>query len=123
MLLETAIEIEFECRQPVGKLVADDRGIYSFVKKPKFRKRRLEFAALADFLRIPDLSTIGKEEREFARFDFYVRWGFLAPTHDYATLSDDSAVGSENEASFDKFQMELGKLNKQRINGQWLQLV
>lgn len=118
MLLETAIEIEFECLQPVGKLVADDRGIYSFVKKPKFRKRRLEFAALTDFLRVPDLSKIGKEEREFARSDFYMRWGFLAPSHDYATLSEGSAVWSENEASFDKFQKELINLNKQRLNGQ-----
>ena len=118
MLLETAIEIEFECLQPVGKLVADDRGIYSFVKKPKFRKRRLEFAALADFFRIPDLSVSDQKELEFARSDFYMRWGFLAPSRDYTTLSEDAAVWSENEAAFVKFQKELRALNKQRLNGQ-----
>ena len=57
MRLEAAVEIKFDCLQPVRKIFKEDKGVYSFGdEKPKYRRRKLEFNALVEFLNIPRLS-------------------------------------------------------------------
>lgn len=110
LFLEAAIEIKFDCLQPVGKLLEGDKGVYSFAKKPKYKPRKLEFASLIEFLKIPGLSHGSQEARTLARYDFYDCWGFL-------TGSNDLTKASENEATFDKWHIDLCELNEKRLKG------
>lgn len=111
LFLEAAIEIKFDCLQPVGEIVGGNKGVYAFATKPKYKKRKLEFEALTDFLNIPMLSMGSDIERNLARHDFYKRWGFL-------TASNLDTRTSETDAEFDKFQKELCDLNIKRLKGQ-----
>ncbi|MAB37510.1 MAG: hypothetical protein CL525_00360 [Aequorivita sp.] len=112
MFLEAAIEIKFDCLLPAAKIVERYNGIYYFDNDtPKYKKRKFEFRALTEFLKIPRLSHGSKEARTLARCDFYNRWGFLTDYNVYTTAS-------ENEATFDKWHMELCELNEKRLNGE-----
>ena len=111
MILDTAIEIKFDSLRPLGEIVEGEKGVYSFKEKPKYRRRKLEFAALVEFLNIPRLSFGSQEERTLARYDFYKRWGFLTNYKDCTELS-------ENEATFDKWHIDLCELNEKRLRGE-----
>ena len=111
MILDTAIEIKFDSLRPLGEIVEGEKGVYSFKEKPKYRRRKFEFAALVEFLNIPRLSFGSQEERTLARYDFYKRWGFLTNYKDCTKLS-------ENEATFDKWHIDLCELNEKRLRGE-----
>jgi len=111
VILDTATEIKFDCLQPVGKIVEGYNGVYYFANKPKYKRRKLEFSALVEFLNIPRLSHGSQEDRILARHDFYNRWGFLTNYNDYTTAS-------ENEATFDKWHIDLCELNEKRLKGE-----
>ena len=111
MILDTAIEIKFDSLRPLGEIVEGEKGVYSFKEKPKYRRRKFEFAALVEFLNIPRLSFGSQEERTLARYDFYKRWGFLTNYKDCTELS-------ENEATFDKWHIDLCELNEKRLRGE-----
>ena len=118
MIIETALEINFDCYVPNAKIEESDNpsnvwrvGSFKFSDKIKYKRRKFEFRALTDFLKIPRLSFSSQEERTLARYDFYNRWGFLTGSNDYTKAS-------ENGATFDKFQIDLCELNEQRLKGQ-----
>lgn len=111
MFLEAAIEIKFDRLQPVGKLLEGDKGVYSFAQKPKYKRRKLEFAELIEFLKIPGLSHGSQGARTLARYDFYNCWEFL-------TGSNDLTKASETEATFDKWHTDLCELNEKRLKGE-----
>lgn len=103
VLLDTAIEIKFECFVPHGKIEETANGAFKFSNKCKHKRRKFEFAAVIDFLAIPTNDAV-------ARHDFYMRWGFLYATNEHVECS-------ENQAGFDFFHTELSNLNKQRLDG------
>ena len=103
VLLDTAIEIKFDCFVPHGRIEETATGVFRFSNKIKHKRRKFEFAAVIDFLAIP-------KDDAVARHDFYMRWGFLDTTNEYA-------AASENQAGFDFFHNELCNLNKQRLDG------
>lgn len=118
MILETAIEINFNCFVPSARIEESKnssnvwkQGTFKFSNKIKYKRRKFEFRALTDFLNIPRLSFGSQEERTLARYDFYNRWGFLTGSNEYTKAS-------ENEATFDKFQIDLCALNEKRLRGE-----
>ena len=118
MIIETVIEINFDCFVPIAKIEESrnssnvwKQGTFKFSNKIKYKRRKFEFRALTDFLNIPRLSFGSQEERTLARYDFYNRWGFLTGSNEYTKAS-------ENEATFDKFQIDLCELNEKRLRGE-----
>jgi len=135
MILDTTIIIEFDCLVPQGKICLGDDGAYHFEQKPKFRKRKFDFAALEQFLKIPRLATVPLHEvdfdllkssrgpyrpnktlvrrhleaRENARQDFYRSYGFLTNNHKNK---------SETEAEFDAIHISLCRLDELRTRGE-----
>jgi hypothetical protein len=110
MILEAALKINFDCFVPSAKIEESDKGTFKFSNKIKYKRRKFEFHALTDFLKIPRLSFGSQEERTLARYDFYNRWGFLTGSNDYTKAS-------ENEATFDSWHIKICKLNEMRIQG------
>lgn len=111
MLLETALEIDFLCFVPDANIEETEKGVFKFSNKIKYKRRKFEFFALIDFLKISHLSFGSQERRNLARYDFYNRWGFLEGSNEYANAS-------ENEATFDQFQIDLCALNEKRLRGE-----
>ena len=111
MILETALKINFECLVPNAKFKESKNGTFKFSEKIKYKRRKFEFRTLTDFLKIPRLSFSSQEERTLARYDFYKRWGFLTNYKDCTKLS-------ENEATFDKWHIDLCELNEKRLRGE-----
>lgn len=124
MIIETAIQIDFECLVPEADIKPDKNGTYSFIEVPVYSKKEFVFEALNEFLDIPRL-TLGckmdrnpgemtrvkqTKKRSDAREKFYKNWGFL-------TSSNEDTQLSENEAVFDAYQLELCKLNDLRKLG------
>ena len=124
MILETSLEIKFECLVPASKIVEGVGGRFEFPEKVKYKRRDFEFRSLVAFLNIPRLSMEWLEDpkisenqkkirinaRRYARLDFYKRWGFLTANTQLQRLS-------ESAAEFDAYHTELWKLNAQRIQG------
>jgi len=135
MILDTTIIIEFDCLVPQGKIGLGDDGAYHFEQKPKFRKRKFDFAALEQFLKIPRLRAVPLHEvdydllqssrgpyrpsktlvsrhleaRENARQDFYRSYGFL---------TNQNKNKSETAKEFDVIHIELCRLDELRVRGE-----